>query len=311
MKCPIPTNQTFNNLNNFIDMTKYTKICYEFNIDLNSDFRLKLEINDGAGYIYDENNKNLFEEYDSNKYSFEHPTGYKSVTMWGSTTYGTRSLGVSNFGGNWTTHTDFIAQVLMMVGPDLCDGFARTGFERNNDLSRTYIYCLLGAQVQTRISIIGQSGTSPDAQKQFIYFEDAIFANLSMPDSIERYQNAINNSHSKLDFSLGSGFYKIPSDLVMKICNLDNYNNNILIATDNMDFGINNIKSKLLLLPISKPDDLPVSNIIKNHNLLKIYDVVKANNLTKNNDSIYNDYQENKYILPLNVGGSIGLIIYL
>ena len=43
MKCPIPTNQTFNNLNNFIDMTEYTKICNEFNFDLNSDFRLKLD----------------------------------------------------------------------------------------------------------------------------------------------------------------------------------------------------------------------------------------------------------------------------
>ena len=62
IKCPIPTNQTFNNLNNFIDMTEYTKIFNEFNIDRHSDFRLKLDINNGAGYIYDQNNKKLFEE---------------------------------------------------------------------------------------------------------------------------------------------------------------------------------------------------------------------------------------------------------
>ena len=59
MKCPNPTNQTFNNLNNFIDMTEYTKICNDFNIDPNSDFRLKLEINKGAGYLYDEIIKNF------------------------------------------------------------------------------------------------------------------------------------------------------------------------------------------------------------------------------------------------------------
>ena len=69
MKYPIPSNQTFNNLNSFIDMTEYTKIANEFNIDPNSDFRLKLEINNGASYIYDENNKKL-EEYDPNKFSF-------------------------------------------------------------------------------------------------------------------------------------------------------------------------------------------------------------------------------------------------
>ena len=222
MKYPIPTNQTFNNLNNFIDMTECTKICNEFNIDPNSDFRLKLEINNGAGYMYDENNKKLFEEYDPNKFSFEHPTGYKSVTMWGSTTYGTRSLGIGNFGGNWITHFNFIAQSIddgwtrFML--EKSDGFTRAGIERINDSIRTYIYCLLGAQVQSRTSIIGQIGTSPDSQKQFIKnFEDAIFANLSIPDSIERYQNAINNSHSKLDFAIGSGLYMIPSDLVMKI----------------------------------------------------------------------------------------------
>ena len=67
-----------------------------------------------------------------------------------------------------------------------------------------------------------------------------------MPDSIDRYQNAINNSYSKLDFAIGSGLYMIPSDLVMKMGNLDSYNNNILIATDDMDFGINNIKNSLL-----------------------------------------------------------------
>ena len=67
----------------------------------------------------------------------------------------------------------------------------------------------------------------------------------------------------------------IPSDLVMKIGNLENYNNNIFIVTDNMNFGINNINNKLLLSPISKPDYLPVSNTIKNNNLIKNNDLVK------------------------------------
>ena len=66
------------------------------------------------------------------------------------------------------------------------DGFTRAGIERINDSIKTYIYCLYGAQVQTRTSKIGQSSTTLDAQKQFIKnFEDAIFANLSIPDSLE------------------------------------------------------------------------------------------------------------------------------
>ena len=76
-----------------------------------------------------------------------------------------------------------------------------------------------------------------------------------------------------------------------------------------MDFGINNIYNKLLLSPIPKPDDLP---IIKNINLIKNNkNFIENKDLIKNNDSIYKDYHENKYILPLIVGGSIGLILYL
>jgi hypothetical protein len=164
-------------------------------------------------------------------------------------TYGGRTWGVGNLGGDWINHVNKIAQNIedgwtrFMLQKSR--GFTTAGIARINDSIRTFIYCVLGAQVQARTAIIGQSGTSPDAQKQFaVNLHDAIYADLSIPDSIERYQNAINNSHSKLDFAIGSGLYMIPSDLVMKIGSLDNYNNNILIATDDMDFGVNNINNK-------------------------------------------------------------------
>lgn len=47
-------------------------------------------------------------------------------------------------------------------------GFSWAGIARINDFIRTYIYCILGAQVQARTTIIGHSRTSPDAQKQFV-----------------------------------------------------------------------------------------------------------------------------------------------
>ena len=75
MKCPLPTNQTFKNFNNFIEITEYINICNEFNIGPNSDFILKLQINNSASYMYNKNNKKLVEEYHPNKFSFEHLTG--------------------------------------------------------------------------------------------------------------------------------------------------------------------------------------------------------------------------------------------
>jgi archaellin len=217
MKCSIPTNQSFNPLNNYIDMTEYTKICNEFNIDPNEDFRIKIEPNGGAGYIYDENNKKSSQQYDSNSYSFEHPSGQIYYEFF-QKKYGER---YGKGFGPYINHVNKIAQdtddgwTRFMLQKS--NGFTRAGIARINDSIRTYIYCLLGAQVQARTAIIGQSGTSPDAQKQFVKnLYDAIYADLSIPDSIERYQNAINNSHSKLDFAIGSGLYMIPSNLVMK-----------------------------------------------------------------------------------------------
>jgi hypothetical protein len=315
MKCPIPTNQNFNSYSNFIDLTEYTKICNEFNIDSNDDFRIKIEPNNGAGYMYDENNKKTSQQYDSNNYSFEHPSGYIGHQLFGGTTYGNRTWGAGNFGGTWINHVNKIAQ-------DIDDGwnrfilqksigFTRAGIERLNDSIRTYVYCILGAQVQARTAIIGQIGTSPDAQKQFIKnFEDAIYANLSIPDSIDRYQNAINNSHSKLDFAIGSGLYMIPSNLVMQIGSLDNYNNNILIATDNMDFGINNINNKSLpLMSIPNNNDFKTPELNKKPEINNVINK-NENNIINKNESIYKDYHETKYILPFIIGGSIGLLIY-
>ncbi len=116
MKCAIPTNQNFNSINNYIDLTEYTKICNEFNIDPNDDFRIKIEPNNGAGYIYDENNKKINEQYDSNNYSFEHPSGYLVKNIFGPPQYGEKYYhGISD---PWITHINKIAQ-------DIDDGWTR------------------------------------------------------------------------------------------------------------------------------------------------------------------------------------------
>ena len=44
-------------------------------------------------------------------------------------------------------------------------GFSRSGVERINDSIRSYVYCIMSAQAQTRSPIIWNSGPSFDAQK--------------------------------------------------------------------------------------------------------------------------------------------------
>ena len=52
MKCPLPSDQSFNEMNNIFDMNAFERICNEFEIPSNSaDFTQKLDPSKGMGAI--------------------------------------------------------------------------------------------------------------------------------------------------------------------------------------------------------------------------------------------------------------------
>ena len=138
-------------------------------------------------------------------------------------------------------------------------GFTQAGVERLNDSIRTYVWCILSAQTQTRSNIIG-TGTSFDSQKQFLAnLEDAINSAVDLPSSIDRYQNTLRYARSKVDYVVGCNLYMIPSDMQMQVGTITNYNNEILIATPDQKIGLNpsvNNPINTVLKP-SPPPPLP------------------------------------------------------
>ena len=117
-----------------------------------------------------------------------------------------------------------------------------------NDSIRTYVYCILGAQAETRTPITGRFGTELDAQKQFLnLLEDSINQHVDIPISIDRYQKALTDTHKRLDYVIGPGLYIIPSDMILKMGSIENYNNNILLASKDMKPGkiVTNINQKI------------------------------------------------------------------
>jgi hypothetical protein len=58
-------------------------------------------------------------------------------------------------------------------------------------------------------------------------------------NSIKRYQDAITNTHSQLDYAIGQNMYLLPSNMVLEVGSIVQYNNNIKIANYQMTFGIN------------------------------------------------------------------------
>ena len=89
--------------------------------------------------------------------------------------------------------------------------------------------------------VIFGSGTAFDAQKQFLAIvEEAINNPVYLPSQIARYQNTLKYARSKVDFVFGIGLYMWPSNMELRIGTIQDYNNEIVIATDPQGLGLNN-----------------------------------------------------------------------
>lgn len=146
---------------------------------------------------------------------------------------------------NQVIHIDFIAQgkpsenawsTFILDSPE---GFTRAGVPRLNESIRVYSWSILDAQAQTKTGILG-TGTAFGAQKQFIVnVEDSINAPVDLPEEIQRYQDTLRYARTKVNFAFGIGLYMCPSNLEMQIGTIQGYNNEIIIATEQEQLGIN------------------------------------------------------------------------
>ena len=160
LKAPLPTAQSWNAFDNSFDAKSYEKICAEFNIDKNTDWRQKLDANGGLGVIFNYITGTRYQplkgfSYDAHQTSF---TQYNKGKL----------------------HIDYISQQHRNAWStfilDKSNGFTRPGVERINESFRTYCWAILGSQSQIKSDILGV-GSAFDVQKQFLAnTEDAILS---------------------------------------------------------------------------------------------------------------------------------------
>ena len=122
---------------------------------------------------------------------------------------------------------------------------------------RTYIYLVLTSQVQARSGIVGNSAPAVDVQQVFKGMLKALISkDYSIGNDVERYQGVLEHALSKLDFSVGTGIYMLPSDLNLSIGKTKRYNNNLLVSNTDMKIGSNkDINKDHKKLPVTSPDD--------------------------------------------------------
>ena len=121
---------------------------------------------------------------------------------------------------------------------------------------RAYVYLVLTSQIHARSSIVGNSAPAVDAQKVFnSAFKALINEDYSIAIDIERYQGVLEHALSKVDFSMGTSMYMLPSNLNLSVGKTKGQNNKILVSNTGMKIGSNrDINKDRKKLPVVKPD---------------------------------------------------------
>ena len=126
------------------------------------------------------------------------------------------------------------------------DGLTTLGLQKLSETVRDYAYLILTSQTSTRRQIVGIESRNLDAQRTFLNsFENIVNRRVNIPEDIRRFQKTLQYARSKVEFAIGEFVYMLPSDMNLRIGNVRNYNNKILISSPSFKIGTN-LKINLL-----------------------------------------------------------------
>ena len=109
------------------------------------------------------------------------------------------------------------------------DGITNTGQRLFQLAVASYVYSVLGAQVRTRWSIVGQGAKSLQTQEIFHTLVKDTIAQDNPVKAISDMRTAIKNRNVVLNMAITPGIILIPAG----------YNNVLTLATKDMKFGVN------------------------------------------------------------------------
>ena len=233
-KNALPDDAVFDEINNPYDVAAYKRICAEFGIDPSTDFRYTRGKNGGLGTVYIE------------------ATGIGAIA----TDYHYPDPDLALFDDERITNRDdpnYKANGIFFVRndqgaekqlehfvPDFASGLTPNGLGRINRSIEAFGYCILGAQGNTRSSIIGATGTAINTQTDFLVLVDDAIRNLTVSSEPVKHQNAIEATKVRLNFAVARGVLLLPSRMIINKEIVVGYNNDLRRVTDDMKVGVNN-----------------------------------------------------------------------
>ena len=223
---PLPGDTAFNQTENKYDIPSFERICAEFGISPNADFRFTRGDNHGFGSVF---------EYFTNSGYIKTPYEYPSKE----TKFEDEGGRASD--GNlvpYIENTEARNQYEYFLCP-VSHGLTSAGLIRINQSIESFCYAILGSQVDVRSSIAGSQGSSIETQRQFLSMVEDAIRNPDISKSVQRFQLAIESAKVRLDLAISPGLWLFPSKMVVNTESVVGYNNKLKKATSFMKIGIN------------------------------------------------------------------------
>ena len=124
--------------------------------------------------------------------------------------------------------------------PKTAAGLTQAGLSRINQSIEAYVYCILGAQVNVRSSILGEGGRAKEAQTEFLTLMEDAIRQPDLAKSVQRYQLAVDQAKVRLNLAVCPGAWLMPARMVINTGSIVGYNNALKQAKAGMKLGINN-----------------------------------------------------------------------
>ena len=81
-------------------------------------------------------------------------------------------------------------------------GLTQAGLSRINQSIEAFVYCILGAQVNVRSSILGEGGRVKEAQTEFLTLMEDAIRQPDLAQSMQRYQLAVDEAKVRLNLAV-------------------------------------------------------------------------------------------------------------
>ena len=133
------------------------------------------------------------------------------------------------------------------IGPDSMTRWIReksvgfTDVDKILESVRAYAYLILSSRVSARSSIVGNMASALTAQSAFLNnFENIVNRRVDIRKDLKCYQDTLNYTLSKVDYSVKENLFMLPSNMTFKIkTGTVGYNNKILVSDGRFILGKN------------------------------------------------------------------------